>query len=207
MGKWAGQVSRDRSSSFFLDQLISPWTVHFIPLISSSICKRVCKYWHTCLTRTFWNNFAYVFIFTEHLHSHDLTYSCAHSFNKYHWRICYVPEFLPDSGNTDGPALRKLLLWWKTQESKQTIKAQCNRHYIVISVECFEILAMACETSREAVIIPVLQMRKLRFNKYNDLSKITNLVNGSLENLEPSFPDSSLKCSSAVKVYIQCIAK
>ena len=94
-------------------------------------------------------------------------------------RICYVPEFLPDSGNTDGPALRKLLLWWRTQESKQL------KHNVIdiirgISVECFEILTMACETNREAVIIPVLQMRKLRFNKYNDLSKITNLVNGSL---------------------------
>ena len=134
-------------------------------------------------------------------------------------RICYVPEFLPDSGNTDGPALRKLLLWWKTQESKQTIKAQCNRHYIVISVECFEILAMACETSREAVIIPVLQMRKLRFNKYNDLSKITNLVNGSLRTWTQFswfLTEMFLCCRSlypihckTIKgyyVYLQCIA-
>ena len=159
---------------------MSPWTVHFIPRYLPPSVKWVCKYWHTCLTRTFWNHFAYVFIFTEHLHNHDLTFSYAHSFNKYHWESVTCLSFCQIL------AIQMALLSGNcySDGGHRKVNKQLKHNVIDIirgiSVEYFEILTMACETNREAVIIPVLQMRKLRFNKYNDLSKITNLVNGSL---------------------------
>ena len=147
--------------------------------------KWECRYWHTCLTRTFWNNFAHVFIFTEHLHNHDLTYSRAHSFNKYHWQSVTCLSFCQIL------AIQMVLLSGNCYSDGGHSKVNKQlKHNVIdvmkgISVECFEILTMVCETSREAVIIPVLQMRKLRFHKYNDLSKITYLANGRLRTWTP----------------------
>ena len=153
MGNELDRCQDTGSSSFLLDQLMSPWTVHFIPRYLPPSVKWVCKYWHTCLTRTFWNHFAYVFIFTEHLHNHDLTFSYAHSFNKYHWECVTCLSFCQIL------AIQMALLSGNcySDGGHRKVNKQLKHNVIDIirgiSVECFEILTMACETNREAVII------------------------------------------------------